>query len=186
MYSLRQVIEAFIRKLQAEVTPQAVLINKNDLFETTKIPNLVIQGPEVEENRNRRTRAKEIIKDEGARIYEERNYPHFYNFDFDLILTAGTELELLDLQEKIIKFFMDNPELAINEEEKVNLVELTPMGGLFRPNLSNLRQTVGKYRLEDVLVYDSSLTQGKLIIDRIFDYFEQDTLQEHRVHKPEA
>jgi len=46
------------------------------------------------------------------------------------------------------------------------------MGGLFRPNLSNLRQSAGRYRLEDVLVYDSSLTQGKLIIDRVFDYRE--------------
>ena len=186
MYSVREVIEAFIRKLQAEVTTQAVLINKNDLFETTKIPSLVIQGPEVEENRDRRTRAKEIVKDKDALAYEERNYPHFYHFDFDFILTAGTEESLLDLQEKTIKFFLNNPELAINEDDKVNLVELIPMGDLFRPNLSNLRQTVGKYRLEDVLVYDSSLIHGKLIVDRIFDYFEQDTLLEHRVHKPEA
>ncbi len=186
MYSVREVIESLIRKLQAEVTPQAVLINKNDLFETTKIPSLVIQGPEVEENKDRRTKAREIVKDNDTRTYEERNYPHFYNFDFDFILTTGTEDELLDLQEKIIKFFLNNPEMAINEEEKVNLVELAPMGGLFRPNLSNLRQTVGKYRLEDVLVYDSSLTQGKLIVDRIFDYYKQATLLEHRVHNPEA
>jgi len=163
VYSIREVIESFIRKLQAEITPQAVLINKNDLFETTDIPSLVIQGPELTENKERRTNAKEFKKDTDALTYEERNYPHFYHFDFDFILTTGTEPELLDLQEKIIRFFMNNLELAINEDDKVNLVELTPMGGLFRPNLSNLRQSAGKYRIEDVLVYDDSLVQGKLI-----------------------
>lgn len=162
-YSIRQVIEAFIRKLQIEVIPHAVLINKNDLFETVDIPSLVIHGPEVEENRERRTKAKEIVKDKDALTYDERNYPHFYHFDFDFILTTGTEEELLDLQEKILKFFLNNPELAVNADNKVNLLELTPMGGLFRPNLSNLRQVVGKYRIEDVLIYNDSLVQGKLI-----------------------
>jgi hypothetical protein len=163
VYSVRDVIESFIRKLQAEVTPQAVLINKNDLFETTRIPSLVIQGPEVVENRERRTKAKEILKDTEALTYDERNYPHFYHFDFDFILTTGTETELLDLQESIIKFFLNNSELMINNDDRLNIVELTPMGGLFRPNLSNLRQSSGKYRIEDVLVYDDSLIQGKLV-----------------------
>jgi len=53
-------------------------------------PSLVIQGPDVDENRERRTRAKEILKDQDALLYEERNYPHFYHFDFDFILTTGT------------------------------------------------------------------------------------------------
>ncbi len=169
MYSVREVIESFIRKLQAEVTTQAVLINKNDLFETTRIPSLVVQGPEVVENRERRTKAKEILKDTEGLTYEERNYPHFYHFDFDFILTTATEEELLDLQEKIIKFFLNNPEMAVNEDDRLNLIELTPMGGFFRPNLSNLRQSSGKYRIEDVLVYDDSLIQGKLIVDRTIE-----------------
>jgi hypothetical protein len=181
------VIETFIRRLQAEVTPNAVLINKNDLFETTNIPSLVIQGPEVEENKERRTRAKEIVKDTDTLTYEERNYPHFYHFDFDFILTTRTEEDLLDLQERIIKFFLNNPELEINQDDRLNLVELTPMGGLFRPNLSNLRQSSGKYRIEDLLVYDDSLIQGKLIVDRTFEYYgENDTPLENRTHQPEA
>jgi hypothetical protein len=180
------VIETFIRRLQAEVTPNAVLINKNDLFETTNIPSLVIQGPEVEENKERRTRAKEIIKDTDALTYDERNYPRFYHLDFDFILTTGTEEELLDLQEKSIKFFLNNPELEINQDDKLNLVELTPMGGLFRPNLSNLRQSAGKYRIEDVLVYDDSLIQGKLVVDRTFEYYgENDTPIEDKTYQPE-
>ncbi len=187
MYSLREVIDAFIRKLQAEITPQAVLINKNDLFETTDIPSLVIQGPEVIENKERRSQAKEILKDTDTLAYEERNYPRFYHFDFDFILTTGTEPELLDLQEKIIKFFLNNLELAVNEDDKVVLVELTPMGGLFRPNLSNLRQSAGKYRIEDVLVYDDNLVQGKLIVDRTFEYYGvQDKPLENRTHTQEG
>ena len=187
MYSVREVIESFIRKIQADITPQAVLINKNDLFETTKIPSLVIQGPTITENKRRRTTnaIKEYKIDETAKTYEERNYPRFYHFDFDFILTTGNETDLLDLQGKIIQLFILNPSLAINAEDNINLMEITPMGGLARPNLSNLRQAAGKYRMEDVLVYAGDMTQGRLIIDRIFQYKkDEDTPIEDRIHNP--
>ncbi len=177
MYSVREVIESFVRKLQAGITPNAVLINKNDLFETTDIPCLVIQGPTIVENRNRRTATlavKEYRIDENNKTYEARNYPHFFHLDFDFILTTGAEGELLDLQEKIIRFFMLNPVLAVNAEDNVNLLELTPIGGLARPNLTNLRQVSGRYRIEDVLVYAGAMTQGKLIVDRVFKFLEDD------------
>ena len=190
MYSVREVIESFIRKLQADITPHAVLINKNDFFETTDIPSLLIQGPTITENKNRRTATlavKEYRIDEEAKTYEARNYPRFYHFDFDFILTTGNEEELLDLQEKVIQFFMLNPVLAVNAEDNVNLLELTPIGGLARPNLTNLRQASGRYRLEDVLIYpgDDPIS-GKLILDRIFEYldFDSEEIMETRTHNP--
>ena len=176
MYSVRDVIENFIRKLKSDITTDTVLISKNDLFETTRIPSLIIQGPTITENKSRHTTnaVKEYRIDEGTKTYEERNYPRFYHFDFDFILTTGNESELLDLQEKIIQFFMLNSSLAVNAEDDVNLLELTPIGGLSRPNLTNLRQASGKYRIEDVLVYAGDMGEGKLITDRIFEYSQID------------
>ncbi|MFQ5647429.1 MAG: hypothetical protein ACE5GM_10900 [bacterium] len=172
MYSVREVIETFIRKLQADITAQTVLISRNDFFEATKLPSLIIQGPEITENRSRRTKAKLVTTDKGALTYDERNYPRFYHFDFDFILTAEKETELLDLQEKVMKFFLKNPELSVNADDSIHMVELIPIGGLARPNLTNLRQASGKYRLEDVEIYDDSLVQGKLIDTRIFEYLD--------------
>ena len=177
MYSVREVIESFIRKLKNDITADTVLISKNDLFETTRIPSLLIQGPTITENKTRRTATlaiKEYRIDEETKTYEERNYPHFFHLDFDFILTTGTEEELLDLQEKIIRFFMLNPVLAVNAEDNVNLLELNPIGGLARPNLTNLRQASGKYRLEDVLVYAGDMVEGKLVTDRVFEFSEID------------
>jgi len=184
VYSVREVIESFIRKLQADVTSQTVLISKNDTFETTHVPILIIQGPEITENKSRRSHAKEIVKDTENLTHEERKSPRFYHLDFDFILTTGTEEELLDLQEKVIKFFLNNPALTVNADDSVHMWELNPIGGLVRPNLTNLRQSSGKYRLEDVEIYDNTLTQGKLIEDRIFEYYElpEENLIEIRTH----
>jgi hypothetical protein len=52
----------------------------------------------------------------------------------------------------------------------LNLTELTPLGGLKRVNLSNLRQASGRARIEDCPVYDGIVREGKLIRDRTFQY----------------
>ncbi len=63
----------------------------------------------------------------------------------------------------------------------LNLTELVPLGGLARVNLSNLRQSSGRIRIESCPVYDGDLRDGRLIRDRTFqfhgDVTEQRTIQ---------
>jgi len=55
------------------------------------------------------------------------------------------------------------------------------LGGLARVNLSNLRQSSGRIRIESCPVYDGDLRDGRLIRDRTFqfhgDVTEQRTIQ---------
>ena len=173
MYTIRDAVESFIRRLQSEVTDNVELINRNDLHETTKIPGIILQGPDIQENLQRYTPpgiTKEFETDEGALTFESRDYPHFYHLDFTLIITCSTSSELIDLQGKVIKFFLYNSILDV-DGENIHLHEITPVGGLDRPNLSNLRQATGRYRMEDVVVYsDNAPEAGKLIEDRIFEF----------------
>ena len=58
---------------------------------------------------------------------------------------------------------------------------LARLGGLARVNLSNLRQSSGRIRIESCPVYDGDLRDGRLIRDRTFqfhgDVTEQRTIQ---------
>ncbi len=188
MYSVREAVEAFVLRLQSGVTPNVVLIGKNDLHETQNIPGIILQGPSVMENKSRHTppgATKQYITNEPALTHEERDYPHFFNFDFNLMITCNTHAELVDLQEKVLQFFLYNATLDVTVDDKIHLHEITPVGGLEMPNLSNLRQAVGQYRMEDVVIYNSDTpVSGKLIEDRIFEYrdYDSEEIVETRTH----
>ena len=51
----------------------------------------------------------------------------------------------------------------------LNITELIPLGGLNRVNLSNLRQSSGKCRIEDCPIYDGLVRDGKLVRDVTFE-----------------
>ncbi|MCX5769523.1 MAG: hypothetical protein NTZ09_04520 [Candidatus Hydrogenedentes bacterium] len=77
---------------------------------------------------------------------------------------------LLDLQEKGARFFQAHTVLPVGELGALNLTLLTPLGGLRRVNLSNLRQESGRCRIEDCPVYDGAVLEGKLIHRRVFEF----------------
>jgi hypothetical protein len=96
-------------------------------------------------------------------------------------------MELLELQERLIAFFLDNIAVSVpiavgwglgpygvepwgseDGDLKFFLLEMVAIGGLDRPNFSNLRQAAGKYRIEDVPVFDHALEEGKLVLHRDF------------------
>ena len=184
MYSVRDVVETFVRLIKLEILQDAVLVLPDDAYEIQQVPSLVIQGPKLIENKTRRTMAKEIVKDIDALTFEEREYPRFYHLDFDFVATTAKEAELIDLVAGIVKFFAFHREIEISlDGDGLNLTELVPMGGLNRVNLTNLRQSSGKYRIEDCAVYGGEVVEGKLIVDRIFDY-SGSALDESRTHEP--
>jgi len=184
---VRKTVETLIRKLQADVTTHTVLVPPNDYYEIKQVPSLLIIGPKMEENRAKRVSEKIVEVDRDNLSYTERNWPRFYHLDFDFVLTASNGTELLDLQEKVITFFLDNRAVAVpvyggwglgpfgiepwgSEDVSLEfyLREMIPVGGLERPNLSNLRQASGRYRIEDVPIFDHALEEGKLVLYRDF------------------
>ena len=184
MYSVRDVVETFIRLVKAEVLQDAVLVPPDDAYEVQRTPNLVIQGPRLVEDKARRTMARQVIKDTDALTFEEREYPRFYHLDFDVIATTDKEAELIDLVAGVVVFFAFQRELVIPPDgDRLPITELVPIGGLNRVNLSNLKQSSGRYRIEDCAVYGGEVTAGKLILDRIFDCAGS-TFAESRTHEP--
>lgn len=154
---MREVVESFIRLAKAEIHPNAVLVSSDDIFEVTT-PSFVLQGPTITENANRRTLAKMVTRHSDGLTYDERNHPRLYHLDFDVIVTTATEGELLDLMEKVARFYQLHPVLPSG----LSLMELVPLGGLKRVNLSSLRQASGRCRIEDCPVYDGKAQSGRL------------------------
>lgn len=162
MELLREVVEAFVRLVKSEVHPGAVLVCADDTFEVTSVPSVVLQGPTLAEDAARRTPAKQIRRNQGDLTYEERRHPRLYHLDVDVIVTTGKESELLDLTERIGRFYQLHPTLAVGEHGSLAITELAPLGGLKRVNLSNLRQASGRCRIEDCPIYDGRVVSGKL------------------------
>jgi len=164
---IREVVEALIKKLQSDVTQHTALVPLNDYYEVKHTPSLLVIGPKLDENRAKRNSEKRVEVDRDNLSYTERNWPRYYHLDFDFVLTADNGAALLDLQEKVISFFLDNREVATTECV-FKLREMVPIGGLERPNLSNLRQASGRYRIEDVEVFDHDVFEGKIVLYRNF------------------
>lgn len=101
-------------------------------------------------------------RNEADLTFEQCRHPRLYHLDFDVIVTTGKEAELLDLTEKLARFYQLHPMLAVDEHGSLAITELVPLGGLKRVNLSNLRQASGKCRIEDCPVYDGRVVTGKL------------------------
>lgn len=159
---LREVIESFIRLAKSEIHPGAVLVCSDDVFEVTDVPSVVLQGPTLSEDGDRRTPAMLTRRSQTDLTFEQCRHPRLYHLDFDVIVTTGKESELLDLTEKIARFYQLHPTLVVGDHGSLSITELVPLGGLKRVNLSNLRQSSGKCRIEDCPVYDGRLIAGRL------------------------
>ena len=167
---LKNAVEEFIRLVKREIHADAVLVSADDVFEVKRTPSVLLQGPVLTENTARRTPARFLERDVPALSYEECNAPRLYHLDFDIIVTTATEPELLAFQERVARFYQVHPVLDMGPDGTLNLTELTPLGGLKRVNLSNLRQASGRARVEDCPIYDGIVREGKLIRDRTFQY----------------
>lgn len=162
MELIREVVEAFIRIAKIEIGPGALLVAADDMFEVTNVPSVVFQGPTLSEDALRRTPAMLVLRNEAELTFEQRKAPRLYHLDFDVIVTCGKEADLLDLTERIARFYQTHSSLDVPERGSLAVTELVPLGGLRRVNLSNLRQASGKCRIEDCPVYDGRVVSGKL------------------------
>lgn len=162
MDTLREVVESFIRLAKSEIHPGAVLVCSDDAFEVTDVPSVVLQGPTLSEDGDRRTPAMLTKRNEAGMTFEQCRHPRLYHLDFDIIVTTGKEAELLDLTEKVARFYQTHPTLAVGDHGSLSITELVPLGGLKRVNLSNLRQSSGRCRIEDCPIYDGRVVAGKL------------------------
>lgn len=162
MELIREVVESFIRLAKSEIHPGVVLVCADDVFEVTNAPGAVFQGPTLSEDGDRRTPAMFTRRSEADLSYEQCRHPRLYHLDFDVIVTTGKEAELLELTEKLARFYQLHPMLAVGAHGSLAITELVPLGGVKRVNLSNLRQASGRCRIEDCPIYDGRVVTGKL------------------------
>ena len=165
MEILREVVESFVRLVKSEIYPGAVLVASDDVFEVTDTPSVILQGPAMTEDGDRRTQAMLTRRNEPDMTYEQCRHPRLYHLDFDVVVTTGKQADLLDLTERVARFYQLHPLLAVDGHGSLNITELVPLGGLKRVNLSNLRQASGRCRIEDCPVYDGRVVAGKLVRD---------------------
>lgn len=159
---LREVVESLVRLAKSDIHPSAVLVCADYMFEVMNVPSVIIQGPTLTENGDRRTPAMLTRRNQADLTFEQCRHPRLYHLDFDIIVTTGKEEELLDLTEKIARFYQLHPTLAIGDHGELSLAEIIPLGGLKRVNLSNLRQASGRCRIEDCPIHDGRVISGKL------------------------
>ncbi len=159
---LREVVESFIRLAKSDIHPSTVMVCADDVFEVTDVPSVVLQGPTLSEDGDRRTPAMLTKRSEADLTFEQCRHPRLYHLDFDVIVTTGKESELLDLTERIARFYQLHPTFSVGEHGLLSITELVPLGGLKRVNLSNLRQSSGRCRIEDCPIYDGRVVSGKL------------------------
>ncbi len=177
MFSVRHAVETFVRLVQAEILPGAVLVPPDDAVEVPRLPSLLLHGPTLVENRGRRTMARQVATDTEALTFEEQPYPRFYHLDFDVVATTAKEADLIDLVAKTVAFFAFHRALEVPPDgEMLPLTELTPMGGVARVNLTNLNQASGTYRIEDCPVYGGEATSGKLATGLVVTLTDDDTV----------
>ncbi len=161
METIRLATEALIRLLKTEIDPDAVLMAADDVFEAVQVPALLLQGPTLTEDARRRTLAHWTARDQATMTFTGGAYPRLYHLDFDLVVSTGTERTLLTLTGQVATLYQRYPMLAVNGLGALPLTELTPLGGMRRVNLSNLRQASGRLRLEDCPVGDDIIMQSE-------------------------
>lgn len=170
MSLLKLATDTLVDALRAAVCEHTVLVGRDDFFELKRSPSLILQGPKLEEHAERRTMDRLVETDRDAGTFTEQDFPRLYHADFEVILTCAKQEELFEKQQKLLSFVQRTPWLVVDEKTKFALVEMTPLGGLQKPNLSNLRQAVGIYRIEDVPVFGGEVREGKLITKAIFEF----------------
>ena len=167
MDTIQLATETLIRLFQTEIDLHTLLVAADDVFEATEVPALLLQGPTLIEDAQRRTLAHWTEKDQDAMTYRCGKYPRLYHLDFDIVASAGFERDLLIIIGKVALLYQRSPLLAVAGLGNLPLTEITPLGGGRRVNLSNLRQASGRLRIEDCPVgnADSLETEtGSLIV----------------------
>lgn len=170
MSTIQTATETLIRLAKQVIHPDTVLVFTDDLFQVQHTPSVIVQGPKLTEDRFRRSPTRLFEKNVADLSFEECRFPRLYHLDFDLVVTVDREAELLDFQESVSRFLQLNPVISIADQGELNLTELVPLGGLARVNLSNLRQSSGRLRIESCPVYDGEIRNGRLIRDRTFQF----------------
>ena len=181
MSTIQQATETLIRLAKQAIHTDTVLVFTDDLFEVQRTPSVILLGPKLSEDGFRRGQTRLFEKNTADLSFEECRFPRLYHLDFDLVVTVDREADLLQFQESVSRFLQFYPVILIANQGELNLTELVPLGGLARVNLSNLRQSSGRLRIESCPVYDGEIRNGRLIRDRTFQFHggvnEEQTLQ---------
>jgi hypothetical protein len=87
-----------------------------DIVELAKVPALALFGPDVQEDKYRRTSKKENVQNVGTLEYEKKRLSRTSIVSFDATLTGRGLGELTQLETEFIQFFSRNPKLAVDRD----------------------------------------------------------------------
>jgi len=123
---LRHVLRTLVRQLRREVLDyiafgthvdyDANTGDALDIVELAQNPALALFGPDISENKFRRTSESENSQDIPALTYTKSRVYRICDLRFDVTITARGMMELTHLMQEFLSFFRRNPLLEVNAD----------------------------------------------------------------------
>ena len=123
---LKHVVRTLLRELRRQVIDNVAMATQVDfdgdtadaldIVELAAIPALALFGPDIQEDRFRRTSQREATSDIPSLTFSKNRVPRVCQLGFEATLTARGAGELQQLTQELIDFFNRNPRLEVDAD----------------------------------------------------------------------
>ena len=90
------IMKTLVTHCQATLHPHAMAVAADAMFEVTRTPSVILQGPVRVEHAKRRCPAWQLTPYPDTLRYEAKRLPRYYHLDIDIIVTVAHVAELFD------------------------------------------------------------------------------------------
>lgn len=121
---LKHVVRSLIRELRRQVIDNVAVATQVDfdgdtadaldVVQLAEIPALALFGPDIQEDRFRRTSERKATSDVPSLSYSKTRVPRVCQLGFEATLNARGVGELQQLQQELLTFFQRNPWLEVD------------------------------------------------------------------------
>ena len=180
VYSMiTETVRALIKLFREEIFDN-VILSAGNIVEISKLPVLILNGPTLHEKKRLARDSERIVAidlDESKAIYEVP--PRWYDLHFDISISCKSNLELIELIEKLSRLNQKNKLITAKNKsrERQYTWEWHNMAGFATdPNISQVFQARGEIVIYDVEVY-SGIQEVWPLIRKIKIDIEQDKIE---------
>lgn len=110
----RQVIDYIVFATQVDFDGDTA--DTLDIVELAEIPALSLFGPDITEDKFRRSSERPTVQNVPTLEYERKRTPRVFTISFEATLTARGVMELAQLTTELVNFFTRNPKLSVNKD----------------------------------------------------------------------